>query len=299
MMGNTCNYKCSFCSIDYHSGTKRWKDLGFYINTCNRLIQEAGDTKISFRFTGGEPTLYPELQELLKWIKGTGNYTTIISNGSRTLRWWEELRQDNSLDLLYLTYHPEQTTDYQHIIDVINLFRFTDTMVLLGITSLPQHFDRVMEAFEAVKSNCYATINIMQINDSRGMQKYTPEQKQILLKNFYISIPDPLHKKPSKPLLVGDMKMVYSDGTETVDNVNSFVRNDLNRFIGWDCYAGSNYIRIEYDKVQRAVCGIGSTWSLNEDRLFRTDAVKCTFNNCGCALDMMQPKILPDKNESS
>ena len=46
----------------------------------------------------------------------------LITNGSRTLRWWKECKDAKILDLLYVTYHPEQTTDYKHVAEVLNLF---------------------------------------------------------------------------------------------------------------------------------------------------------------------------------
>ncbi len=290
MISNVCNYSCSYCAPHYHSGSERWLDFDTYKTTCDKIISESGDKKVSFRWTGGEPTLYPRFIELLQYVKARGHYNSIISNGSRTLRWWRDLYSADCVDLLYLTYHAEQTSDYDHIIDICNMFRDCNTLVIVGLTCPPQQYDRCVEAFNAIRDRTYAIINVMQINDSGGMSKYTQIQREFLVKNSAVVRPDPLYKKVVPPIVVGNMTLHYSDGTQHTDIVNYFIRTGQHNFKGWQCTAGQSLIRIEGTAVQRAVCGVGERWSITDPVLFKKDTIECSSSSCGCALDAMQPK---------
>ena len=119
---NVCNYDCSFCGSEHKDGSERWKDLETYKMYVDKLVKAAGDMPLWIQFTGGEPTLYPKITELLQYIKSKGAYTAMISNGTRTLRWWEEFKDADVIDNLYITFHTEQKADTVHIGKVLNLF---------------------------------------------------------------------------------------------------------------------------------------------------------------------------------
>lgn len=61
-----------------------------------------------FMFSGGEPTLYPKLFELIDHIRaGISNRLrlAVISNGARAARYWAELAP--LIDHAILSYHAE------------------------------------------------------------------------------------------------------------------------------------------------------------------------------------------------
>lgn len=296
MLHNTCNYNCSFCPSHIKDGSRRWFDLETYTNTCKRAMDEAS-SPIWFKFTGGEPTLYPKLPELLSFVKAHGSFTYIISNGARTIRYWKELADSGLLDGLALSYHPEQTSDYLHIIDVVNLFKHLDTFVTVNITCIPEFFDKAIEAMQVILNNCATTVNLQQINDEVNMSKYTPEQRDILLKHSMVMSPTfPFKKKPIRdPSLAyhsGKIRMIYDDGSVIEDDAIRFIKNDETFFYGWKCSIGQTMIRIEHDKVQRSVCGQGSSWTIYDDHLFAKDAsIICKqAAQCTCTLDVIAPK---------
>ena len=93
---NVCNYDCSFCGEEHKDGSNRWKDLDTYKMYVDKLVAAAGDMPLWIQFTGGEPTLYPKLIELFQYMKSKGVYTGMVTNGTRTLRWWEEFKESKS-----------------------------------------------------------------------------------------------------------------------------------------------------------------------------------------------------------
>ena len=93
MLHNVCNYNCSFCVPDAKEGSKRWLTLDEYKKYSDEIINATGGQPLRIQFTGGEPTLFPDLIELLSYIKRPNVYISLITNGSRTIRWWQELKE--------------------------------------------------------------------------------------------------------------------------------------------------------------------------------------------------------------
>lgn len=294
MIGNTCNFDCSFCHADFKSGSKRFLDYDVYKKVIDKTIDESAGKKLWYKITGGEPTLYPKLTNLLTHIKNTGNFTYLITNGSRTLRYWQEVKDSQCLDIIAFTYHPEQTNNIQHMVDVINLFRDAPTFTSVNITCVPEFFDDAMKAYETFKRECSVIANLQQVNDDLGMDKYTDEQKDILLNHSFVKANLHLKTMPEIPQEYayhsGQIKYIYNDGTEKTDHAINFIKRKEDDFYGYDCFAGTTNIRIDYETIQRAVCGLGEQWSIYDDRLFVENPLVCTQNSCVCTLDIILPK---------
>lgn len=78
---NSCNLNCFYCSPDKNSSNRKSvSDYDLLLKSI-RFLHTAGVRKI--RFTGGEPTLYKKLPELIRAVKGIDNsiYTCLTSNG--------------------------------------------------------------------------------------------------------------------------------------------------------------------------------------------------------------------------
>ena len=65
--------------------------------------------------SGGEPTLNPELVDLLKYIKKAGGKIELMSNGSADLKWWAKLAVERLIDNLALGVHVEQGINLDQI----------------------------------------------------------------------------------------------------------------------------------------------------------------------------------------
>jgi len=76
-----CNLRCDFCFATFRDvrGRLETEDAIRII----RLLAEAGTEKLNF--AGGEPTLHPQLPELIEEAKRLGMTTSVISNGFRLL----------------------------------------------------------------------------------------------------------------------------------------------------------------------------------------------------------------------
>lgn len=75
-----CNFDCCFCDFRQRpeSAYQRYSNEAFE-QTVNQLLTKGKN----FKFTGGEPTLNPDLERHLEIVKAKGGYVYLDSNGSR------------------------------------------------------------------------------------------------------------------------------------------------------------------------------------------------------------------------
>lgn len=299
---NVCNHNCSFCGSVHKDGSVRWLTLEKYKLYVDKLAKMCEGHPFWIQLTGGEPTLYPDLVELITYIKSKGAMISMISNGTRTLRWWKELQESNTMDYLFLTYHSEQTNDWQHISDVANLFHEKPTEVIILITHTIDSFDQAVLGMNNLLDNTGAIINLkaMFIDAYDIYDKYTKEQLNSLKSvNWELGAKrDTKTKFPyeDKFKLNHKLKVTYNRPNTVIEvESQTLMKNKKNNFRGWDCFIGKDTIRIDSETVYRGVCGEGEVRSLSDPNLsFTSESIVCGIKECYCGSDMIATKILPE-----
>ena len=79
MLGNTCNYKCSYCFPGSNEGDHPWPDIELLLKNLKHLLDtyvKQGKTVFEFYLVGGEPTIWKDLPILCQFLKN--NYNSII-----------------------------------------------------------------------------------------------------------------------------------------------------------------------------------------------------------------------------
>jgi sulfatase maturation enzyme AslB (radical SAM superfamily) len=301
-LSNICNFDCTFCPSEFKDGSKRFLDYNVYTSTVKQLIAQDPNKKVWFQFTGGEPTLYPKLIELLKYIKDLGGYTSMISNGSRTIRWWKELAEAKVLDRLYISHHPEQGAKVEHTIEVNNLMQATNTLVTVFVTTQadPVLYEAAIDAHTKILRRGNAISSLKPITDSNMLfQQYSQEQLKKIQDNLYVR--SSLYKLLSQqklnylktiPWYQTNVTMTYSDGSTKTLPSQDFVQHQETKFKGWECDIGKDLLMIEVDDVLRSMCGQGGVIANVHDVGFTwaTDSVICDREECNCSLDVQEPK---------
>ena len=59
VLGNYCNYKCSYCVPSLNSGSNKYHDVNVVLDTLKKL------PPCMVRFSGGEPTLHPDFERII------------------------------------------------------------------------------------------------------------------------------------------------------------------------------------------------------------------------------------------
>lgn len=77
----SCNLNCSFCSVK-----KRKKHFRIDLDTIKKYIRrlQGRNLQAVILTGGGEPTLYPQFNELVQWIASQGLKVALITNGTNS-----------------------------------------------------------------------------------------------------------------------------------------------------------------------------------------------------------------------
>ena len=181
-----CNYDCIFCGEENKAGHKGWDDFESNKMIVDSIVKSAEGEPLWIQLTGGEPTLYPKFLELVQYIKEQGAYVCILSNGSRTLRWWKQFQGTRLIDMLFLTFHSQQKADYKHIEQVSNLFLNDETIVVCIGTYTADSIDYLIEGMDYILDNTgnYITTNAMDLGtDNRITEEDIGKEKFDILLN--------------------------------------------------------------------------------------------------------------------
>lgn len=291
-----CNFTCSYCPSTLHDGKKRGLPLETVKNFCNQVIDQKKDKKVFFEFTGGEITYYKDFIPLFEFLKSRGAETGLISNGSRSIEFWE--KHKHLIDHICLSFHPEQG-DPEHFFKVVTLLNEVTT-VHVNIMMLPSEFDELHRLAEKIASEVEGISVSMQAlfeNMNGSIYKYTQEQ-QNLLNSPQLSWGSNLiyFRKEATPRKVyrGEMAKVLPNGSSESVNPPELIARGENNWKGWNCHIGLENLVVNFDgHVMRGWCGVGGVIGNVQDEVFKfpDEPIRCSSANCYCGLDIMATKV--------
>jgi len=264
------------------------------LNFVDKVIEQVTPKKVYFEFTGGEVTLYREFIDVCKHITSKGSKVGLISNGSRTLRWWEENKK--YLDHVCLSFHPE-FSDAKHLIEVIKILN-NDVRTHVNIMMSPEKFNYCFEVANEIKSLQNISMALQPLIHDFGEKlfDYTDEQKSIF-QNQHELITKHIKFTKSFDYYRGAMKMINVDGSEQISSAHRFISNKTNDWSGWKCHIGVEQIVVDMSgEIFRGWCKVGSRVGTIYDSTLNipTNPVICDKKMCHCNFDIMSRKI---KNE--
>jgi MoaA/NifB/PqqE/SkfB family radical SAM enzyme len=255
-LSNVCNYSCWYCFPDSHAGTEPWPDAELVKHNLVHLIkhyQENSDINdIEVNFLGGEPTLWKHLGSVAKFIKSQVKCRIcILTNASRTLRWWEEYAE--YFDHIGISVHHE-TADINHIIDVSNILYRKRISFYTGVLMDFKNWDKCVKIVDQLAQTKKKWTVIAKPIHINGVSNYNTEQLAYLK--------DQVKRNPSLISFIQNYKIprkkykVTKENGETftTKNPNYFSMNMLNHYEGWYCNVGVNYLYIDRTGVISGTC---------------------------------------------
>lgn len=131
VLENRCNLKCPYCFYAQRGDKWTKERMGlFTVRSVLDQLASLGFTGVAF--TGGEPTLHPDLLECIAHAKGRGYTTWLATNGTRLDEPLSRGLKDNGLDNVYLS---SDTTDRTEIA-LISLERAMSMLRRAGLNSI-------------------------------------------------------------------------------------------------------------------------------------------------------------------
>lgn len=302
MVGNYCNYKCWYCGPYANGGDTRWHNnydelLKNFIHLLEFYVKNGRD-KFEVNILGGEPSLWPDVARFSRDLKSRFNVkTTMSSNASRTLRWWD--KNADAFDKMLFSYHHKETESIDDYIKVLDLVY--DKKVPLNALVLidPTAYDECVNAMEIMKQKSRNPwfISAMEVHPPQ----YTDKQREIFKDNVKRRPPVwRIFKDEWENVVKGKTTIVYEDGSKQKVNRNFFSLNDLNNFEGWMCNIGIENINIQKDGKITGTCGnliygedkFYNLYDKDFTETFNPELVPsvCTKNKCWCQPEMLMTK---------
>ncbi len=285
-MHNVCNFKCSYCLPHHYNGDQRWpEETKSYLKFIDKVLET--NKHIYIETFGGEPTLWPKLNDFVEEIQSLDVYVEVTTNASRTLKYFDKFRSEKCFFLL--SWHYESIDD-DHFFNVAKLLSEKNVPIHIPILVVPQNYKRARKLFERFKeSNLNVDVipKFVRINiGSDEYFEYTTEQKDWITNNYILKRhPFQVNWEIPHHLHFDDKKIYWSELTN----------DGLHKFEDWTCTAGLSRFFIEPDGT---ILKCSKGWKLNKgivgnifgEYTMPTTPIRCNLKSCPCKMDALVEK---------
>lgn len=302
-VSDVCNFKCSYCNPGNYGAKHRNVDTGQYIRVLGNLIDHflAQDyVHFKFFFSGGEPTVWPPLLEICRFIRSKVPHATLAvnTNLSRPLSWWKE--HHIHFDDVVASFHIEGCNQKTYL-ENVEFLQYRLNYLACRILLHDGRFQEVVDFSEKLKStlkNCvieYAAL-FEELKPHSGMYHYEDEWKREFIKNHTY-----FHKREIDFSYLNNKSRaycyeVYEDGRKGTLNATRLIGSGRNNFNGWKCWINDSIFIGPNGDIKLASCQlsriIGNIHSGEIKPL--NQPVICNVSACGCGTDINIPKVVPE-----
>lgn len=294
-LGNKCNFACSYCPTWLHDGTQPWRDYELVKSFCDRLIaQVPNDKTVIIEFSGGEVTMWNDYVKLCRYLKSRGIIVSMITNGYRSLDWWQE--NFACFDVVHMSYHTEFARR-DHFFSVCEFLKGrVDLRVYVMMPPEKAEFCQKVGSEIAEKGICVALKPITEDLLGELVAGYDHEILKMMNDfNATTGIQYVSHQAKSVAIRK-DMMKQSANGSSNIVHVVELISNRENTWYGWKCYSGLEQIVIDAEGfVYRGWCKVGNKLGHVADSNFQLSAgpIICDKELCNCPFDMFSTKINP------
>lgn len=320
-MGNSCNYECEYCPDILHDGSKPWLKLDTYLSTIDRLCTYYNSIgkRTDFELIGGEVTVIPGFEEIIKKIYEYNSSSVVYTNASRTLNWWSKAKQ--YMDSVVLTYHP-LTQDKEHFLAVINEIK-EDIKVDINIAGiggkveeLGDFAEECRNLFKNCEHNDYYNVSICvktmykkllgRHSKQETYWNYTDQELEVLQKPGIAPMPvEPIEHEQQdidnttefqEEYINTDImtEFLYDDGTKKYVQHHQIINEGINKFKGLKCHLGYESLNIDASgEIYSSWCGAVNFGNITNTDWFIPDSMTiCPFDFCNNISDISITKTV-------
>jgi len=290
ILGRFCNYKCSYCWPYARTDKPDHQPLEVYKSTVDEIKRQAranGFNQFHWSFSGGEPTAYKYLLDLIKHLDDGAltPYQTVhmTTNLSPSLTWWRswhyatEMLQRRSITA---SYHAEHAKE-QEFGDKCLQLMYDLVHVTINQVMVPEQFYETLERCERFRARGINVTLKPQSNESATaiVNGYTPEMISIMQNDF--------EQREGYQIRLTDGEQDYF-----IDQAERFNALGFNQFAGWTCNSGYQSVIIRGNEVKRAYsCREDSLGTIEKFTLFSSPKL-CTTERCVSSADSKIPKCI-------
>ena len=289
ILGRFCNYNCSYCWPYARSDKMDYQPFEVYIRAIDEIKRQArqnGFTQFHWSFSGGEPTAYKQLPELIKYLDETESpyqsihMTTNLSPGSKWWNNWCNITLPLQRKSITASFHAEFAKE-QEFGDKCLQLMYESVHVTVNQVMVPEKFFETLERCERLRARGINVTLKPQSNDSATaiVDGYTPEMIAIMQNDF--------EQQEGYQIRLTD-----GDKDYYVDQAERFNALGFNSFTNWTCNAGYQSVIIRGNEVKRAYsCHEAPLGTIEKFTLFSAPQ-KCITARCVSSADSKIPKCI-------
>jgi len=292
ILGRFCNYNCSYCWPYARSDQIDHQPLEVYKNTVDEIKRQArlnGFNQFHWSFSGGEPTAYKQLPDLVKHLDETEStyqsihMTTNLSPGSK---WWNTWCNNTALlqrRSITASFHDEFAKE-QEFGDKCLQLMYELVHVTINQVMVPEKFDELYARMERFHARGINVTLKPQSNPTASavVDGYTKDMMHKMQTGF----PQRLNGEDAYQIALYD-----ADNTEYLfDQAERFNAFGFNKFTNWSCNAGYQSVIIRGNEVKRSYsCHDVPLGTLDKFELFKQPNL-CITPSCVSSADSKIPK---------
>ena len=293
ILGRFCNYNCSYCWPYARSDRIDHQSLEIYTSTIDEIKRQAkqnGFDRFHWSFSGGEPTAYKQLNDLVKHLQQDTespyqsiHMTTNLSPGSK---WWNtwcrntEMLQRRSITA---SFHDEFAKE-QEFGDKCLQLQYELVYVTINQVMVPEKFYELYERLERFHARgINVTLKPQSDPTASGIvDGYTEEMIHLMQTGF---------AQKAQGEEIYQIALYEQDGTEHLfDQAERFNSFGFNKFQGWSCNSGYQSVIIRGNEVKRSYsCHDAPLGTLDRFELFK-ESQRCITPSCVSSADSKIPK---------
>ena len=293
ILGRFCNYKCSYCWPYARSDQQDYQSFETYKNAVDQIKQQArqnGFNQFHWSFSGGEPTAYKNLLDLVKYLDDgiqtpyqSIHMTTNLSPGSK---WWNTWCNNTSMlqrRSITASFHAEFAKE-QEFGDKCLQLMYETVLVTVNQVMVPEQFYQLYERCERMyKRGINVTLKPQSDPTASSIvEGYTEEMIHLMQTGF----PQNVDGEEQYQVSLYD-----ADNNEYfIDQAERFNAFGFNKFQGWKCNSGYQSVIIRGNEVKRSYsCHDVPLGTLDNFTLFN-ESQTCITPSCVSSADSKIPK---------
>jgi uncharacterized Fe-S cluster-containing radical SAM superfamily protein len=293
ILGRFCNYNCSYCWPYARSDKVDHQPLEVYKRTVNQIKRQArenGFTEFHWSFSGGEPTAYKDLIELIRHLdEKESKYqsihmTTNLSPGSK---WWKSWCDATALlqrRSITASFHDEFARE-QEFGDKCLQLQYELVHVTINQVMVPEKFYELYERMERFHKRGI-NVTLKPQSDptaSTVVDGYTED----MIHKMQTGFPQRAEGEEVYQIALYDA----ANNEHLFDQAERFNAFGFNKFQDWSCNSGYQSVIIRGNEVKRSYsCHDLPLGTLENFELFKAPQ-RCITSSCVSSADSKIPKV--------
>jgi organic radical activating enzyme len=291
ILGRFCNYKCSYCWPYARSDRLDYQPLEVYKTAIDEIKCQArqnGFTEFHWSFSGGEPTAYRQLPDLVSHLDEAESpyqsihMTTNLSPGSKWWKNWCSITSSLQRRSITASFHAEFAKEQEFGDKCLQLMR-EQVHVTVNQVMVPDKFYETLGRCERLRAKGINVTLKPQSNDSATaiVEGYTADMISIMQNDF---------GQQTNGEQVFQIRLTDGEKNYYIDQAERFNALGFNQFTNWSCNAGYQSVIIRGNEVKRAYsCHEAPIGTLENFELFK-EPKRCITPTCVSSADSKIPK---------